>query len=91
MAADALESPGGDFAVGTWRLVLFFLLILIIDTAWEFADERVTRSIRRREHKGLIHAWEQIKFEIMALGLVSLLLVVFEVRSPSAPLLQRPR
>ena len=26
-----------------------------------------------------MHAWEQIKFEVMALGLVSLLLVVFEV------------
>jgi hypothetical protein len=49
------------------------------DTVWETVDERVTRGIRRQKKKGLMHAWEQIKFEIMALGLVSLLLVVFEV------------
>lgn len=55
------------------------------DTTWEFIDERVTHGIRKRNKKGLMHAWEQIKFEIMALGLVSLLLVVFEVRGSFVP------
>jgi hypothetical protein len=85
MAVATGEESGNDFEVGTWKLVLLFLFILFIDTAWEFADERVTRRIRRRKQKGLVHAWEQIKFEIMALGLVSLLLVVFEVWMCSAP------
>jgi hypothetical protein len=61
--------------------VLLFLAILIIDTAWEYFDNQVTTRIRIRKSKGLLHAWEQLKFEIMALGLISLLLVVFEVWS----------
>lgn len=76
-AKDDVE--GGDFDTPVYRLVLFFVLILVIDTTWELIDEHVTHTIRKRQHKGLVHAWEQLKFEVMALGLVSLLLVVFEV------------
>jgi hypothetical protein len=77
----AAPDNGGDLNTSTWRILLFFVLILFIDTAWELLDERVTHGIRKRQKKGLLHAWEQIKFEVMALGLVSLLLVVFEVRA----------
>eukprot|EP00892_Ulva_mutabilis_P012318 jgi/Ulvmu1/9459/UM052_0027.1 len=72
------DADGGDFDTPVYRLVLFFLLILAIDTVWELIDEHVTHTIRKKQHKGLVHAWEQLKFEVMALGLVSLLLVVFE-------------
>jgi hypothetical protein len=68
-----------DFEVQTWRIVLIFLFVLLIDFAWEFVDEWTTHRIRSKQRKGLLHAWEQLKFEMMALGLVSLLLVVFEV------------
>jgi Mlo family len=71
----------GSFTTPTWRIVLLFFVVLIIDTAWEAFDDRVTRRIRERKSKGLAHAWEQLKFEVMALGLISLLLVVFEVRN----------
>lgn len=80
------DKDSSDFAVGTWRLVLFFLFILVIDTLWELTDERVTRSLIHCGRKGLIHAWEKIKFEIMALGLVSLILLVVEVRSSARSL-----
>lgn len=79
------DAEGGDFDTPVYRLVLFFVLILAIDTIWELIDEHVTHTIRKRQHKGLVHAWEQLKFEVMALGLVSLLLVVCEVR------MQHPR
>lgn len=79
------EIDGGDFDTPVYRLVLFFVLILAIDTVWELIDEHVTHTIRKKQHKGLVHAWEQLKFEVMALGLVSLLLVVFEVRPSYTP------
>jgi hypothetical protein len=74
--------PGADtgsFDTETWRMVLLFLAILTVDSAWEALDEWITNRIHARKTKGLMHAWEQLKFEVMALGLVSLLLVVFEV------------
>jgi hypothetical protein len=77
MANEAEES---SFNVATWRIVVLFMVILVVDTAWENIDYAITKRISRRNCKGLMHAWEQIKFEIMALGLISLLLVVFEVR-----------
>jgi hypothetical protein len=86
MAKDGVKSDG-DLSVATWRVALIFLLILVVDTAWEFFDEWVTNRIRRKRRKGLLHAWEQLKFEIMALGLVSLLLVVGEVRLKRKPFL----
>lgn len=73
------DSKDGSFDVATWRVVVLFIAILIIDTAWEYADNKITTRIRLVKHKGLLHAWEQLKFEVMALGLISLLLVVFEV------------
>ena len=76
-SADAPEE--GSFNIATWRIVLLFLGILIVDTLWEYLDERITSRIASRKSKGLLHAWEQLKFEVMSLGLVSLLLVVFEV------------
>lgn len=79
------DADGGDFDTPVYRLVLFFVLILAIDTVWELVDEHVTHTIRKKQHKGLVHAWEQLKFEVMALGLVSLLLVVFEVRLYKPP------
>lgn len=81
MAGEDAGASDGAFGTATWRVVLLFGAILVIDTLWEFANEWVTHSIRRRKSKGLMHAWEQLKFEVMALGLVSLLLVVFEVRA----------
>lgn len=81
--AGALEDALGttekqSFATPTWRIVLLFLAILIVDTAWEVIDDRVTKRISAKKSKGLMHAWEKLKFEIMALGLISLLLVVTE-------------
>lgn len=81
MAGAADDEDDSDFNVATWRIVLFFLAILFVDTAWEYIDHIITKKIRLRKSKGLLHAWEQLKFEVMALGLVSLLLVVFEVCS----------
>ena len=73
------EEPGA-LEVETWRIVTLFLLILGIDFAWEVVDKLVTGRLRGSSSEtGLIHAWEHLKFETCALGLVSLLLVVFEV------------
>jgi hypothetical protein len=82
---------GESFNVATWRIVALFAVILTIDTAWEYIDYLVTQRIRRRKLKGFVRAWEQLKFEIMALGLISLLLVVFEVRSRVVTVLTRKR
>ena len=73
------EEPGA-LEVETWRIVTLFLLILGIDFAWEVVDKLVTTRLRgSSSDTGLLHAWEHLKFETCALGLVSLLLVVFEV------------
>ena len=74
----ALEPLRSD--VIAWRIVTLFLLILGIDFAWEVVDKLVTTRLRgSSSDTGLLHAWEHLKFETCALGLVSLLLVVFEV------------
>ena len=65
------------FSVATWRIVTLFFLILLVDTAVELVDEFVNHHLRRNPESA--HAWSQLKFETMALGVVSLLLVVFEV------------
>eukprot|EP00892_Ulva_mutabilis_P008977 jgi/Ulvmu1/6451/UM003_0081.1 len=75
---DVGEDGSGSFEVATWRVVTLFLVIVAVDTAWEFLDEFVTHRLQTRMHVGLMHAWEQLKFETMALGLISLLLVVGE-------------
>ena len=80
MAGGSGAEENNDLNVATWRIVLFFLVILIVDTAWEYIDHIITARIRLRKSKGMLHAWEQLKFEVMALGLVSLLLVVTEAR-----------
>lgn len=73
------EEPGA-LEVETWRIVTLFLLILGIDFAWEVVDKLVVTRLRgSSSDTGLVHAWEHLKFETCALGLVSLLLVVFEV------------
>ncbi len=79
MAAGGSEDAAA-FEVATWRVVTLFLLILLIDGLVEFVDEFITHRLRNRKKHGLSHAWSQLKFETMALGVVSLLLVVFEVR-----------
>lgn len=82
-APDVGEDDSGSFEVATWRVVTLFLLIVAIDTLWELIDEFVTHRLQTRMYVGLIHAWEQLKFETMALGLISLLLVAGEVRPSS--------
>lgn len=83
MAAPEVGDEESSFEVATWRIVTLFLVIVAIDTAWEFFDEFVTHRLKTRMQIGLMHAWEQLKFETMALGLVSLLLVVCEVWPPT--------
>jgi Mlo family len=80
MASGSAGDGEEAFEVATWRVVTLFLLILAIDGAVELFDEFVTHKLHNRKHQGLSHAWQQLKFETMALGVVSLLLVVFEVR-----------
>ena len=65
------------FSVATWRIVTLFLLILAVDAVVELVDELVTHRLKRNPESA--QAWAQLKFETMALGVVSLLLVVFEV------------
>lgn len=79
-APDAGDDGSGSFEVATWRVVTLFLLIVAIDTIWELIDEFVMHRLQTRMYVGLMHAWEQLKFETMALGLISLLLVAGEVR-----------
>jgi hypothetical protein len=80
MGAEANIQNDEDVSIAAWRIVLLFLLILLIDTCWDVADRWVTHCIRQRPAKHLVHAWGQLKFEILVLGLISLLLVAFEVR-----------
>lgn len=84
-AADAQPEQTFDGDISSWRILLLFLLILGLDTFWEYVNHKVDKALRHKSRKGLRHAWSQIKFEVMALGLISLMLVVFEVR-----LWQRP-
>jgi hypothetical protein len=74
------EEPGA-LEVETWRIVTLFLVILAIDFLWSFLDKVTTNKLRGSgTETGLLHAWEHLKFEICALGIVSLLLAVFQVR-----------
>eukprot|EP00892_Ulva_mutabilis_P008285 jgi/Ulvmu1/5829/UM025_0087.1 len=65
-------------SVATWRVLTLFLFIIAIDLVCEFGNEAITHHFRHKQQSGLLHAWEQLKFETMALGLVSLLLIVGE-------------
>ena len=85
VTGEEVEHASGSFEVATWRIVTLFLVIVAVDTAWEFFDEFVTHRLQTRMHIGLLRAWEQLKFETMALGLISLLLVVGEVRRTHNP------
>lgn len=67
-------------SVATWRVLTLFLFIVAIDLICEFGNEAITHHFRHKQQSGLLHAWEQLKFETMALGLVSLLLIIGEVR-----------
>lgn len=67
-------------SVATWRVLTLFLFIIAIDLICEFGNEAITHHFRHKQQSGLLHAWEQLKFETMALGLVSLLLIIGEVR-----------
>ena len=80
ITGEEVEHASGSFEVATWRIVTLFLVIVAVDTVWELFDEFVTHRLQTRMHMGLLRAWEQLKFETMALGLISLLLVVGEVR-----------
>ncbi len=72
------------FEVQRWRFVTLILLILSVDFTWEVLDKLVTRRLLSSSGSGLLHAWEHLKFETCALGLMSLLLAVLEVRCSSA-------
>jgi hypothetical protein len=74
------EEPGA-LEVESWRIVTLLLGILSIDFLWSFLDRVTTSKLRGSgTETGLLHAWEHLKFEVCALGIVSLLLAVFEVR-----------
>lgn len=79
--AGGTEDGEEAFSVATWRIVTLFLLILLVDAIVEIVDEMLTHYLKRNPESS--HAWAQLKFETMALGVVSLLLVVFEVRGCS--------
>ena len=83
--AGAVEDGEAEeaFSVATWRIVTLFLLILAVDAIVELVDELVTHHLKRNPESA--QAWAQLKFETMALGVVSLLLVVFEVWALLAP------
>ena len=66
-------------SVATWRVLTLFLFIIAIDLVCEVGNEAITHHFRHKQQNGLLHAWEQLKFETMALGLVSLLLIIAEV------------
>jgi hypothetical protein len=68
----------GALEVETWRVVTLFVAILATDTLWGLLDKLTTDRLRN-SRTGLLHAWEHLKFEVCALGVVSLLLAVFEV------------
>jgi hypothetical protein len=65
------------FNVATWRIVTLFLLLLFVDAVIEIVDESLTHYLKHNPESS--HVWAQLKFETMALGVVSLLLVVSEV------------
>lgn len=75
-----VEEEDSVASIATWRVLTLFLFIIAIDLICEFGNEALTHHFRHKQHSGLLHAWEQLKFETMALGLVSLLLIVGEVR-----------
>lgn len=76
------QEDADAFGVARWRIVTLFLLILFVDAMVEIVDGVVLHYLRRNPESA--HAWAQLKFEVMALGVVSLLLVVFEACFPSA-------
>lgn len=83
-ASDGEVGEDEDVRTESWRILLLFLLITGLDTFWEYTNHKVDQYLRHKKRKGLRHAWAQVKFEVMALGLISLLLVVFEVRFSSS-------
>jgi len=70
----------GKYYVESWQIVLLLLLILVVSTAWEVANKFVDRFLRRHGQGGLEKAWGQLKLEVLTLGIISLVLVVFEAR-----------
>jgi Mlo family len=84
MAASSGAEAGDEgnvFEIQKWRFLTLFLVIISIDFVWEVVDKLVTRGLSATTSTGLLHAWEHLKFETCALGLVSLLLAVFQVLS----------
>lgn len=62
------------------RIDILFLAIIVITLLFEKLTHFLDKNLKGRTRRGLRHAVHAIEEELLALGLISLLLIVAEVR-----------
>lgn len=75
---------GGDVSLSDapiFRIELLFFAILIITLLWEKGTHALDKWLSKDYRQGLKKAIHNIQDEILLLGLISLILIVFEVHS----------
>eukprot|EP00887_Chlorella_sp_A99_P001858 scaffold19.g1858.t1 len=75
--AAAREGPPIDQTAG-WRTALLFGIFFAIAWAWEAGTARLDRWLRARGKRALRHVVRRLEFELLVLGLISLVLAVFQ-------------
>lgn len=70
---DVTELPG-------WRVGVLFIIFLVVATAFDWGTDALDRYLKKRQKRALRHVVRRLQAELLVLGLLSLLLVAFEVR-----------
>lgn len=74
-------APAGDPSITEtpeYRIVVLFMVFVAITLVFEKSSEWVDHYLKKHNRRGLLHTIHKLEEEILALGLISLLLIVFE-------------
>lgn len=76
-----MAGAGGDSLSETpgWRVAVLVAVFIVITLLWEKLSEMVEHHLSSKNRLGLRHVVHKLQEELLALGLISLLLIAVQV------------